>query len=121
MRQRPLATHCARCEWRPEGVNTCVAVVSYEYPWREVVAAFKYQGDLALAPWMASLALRQGEVQHALANADAVLPMPLSLPRLAERGYNQAHEWARHMAPEKLVHDWVLRLPTGTPQAGLDN
>lgn len=120
MRQRRLASRCERCEWRPEGVNTCVAVVSYEYPWREIVAGLKYQADLALAPWMAALAFGRAEVQQALAGADAVLPMPLSLPRLAERGFNQAHEWARHMAPEKLVQDWVLRLPTGAPQAGLD-
>ena len=120
MRQQAGASSCPRCEWRPDGVSHCVAVVSYEYPWRDLVAGLKYQSDLALAPWMAALALERREVQQALAQADWVLPMPLSLPRLAERGYNQAFEWARHMAPEKLSMDWILRLPTTSPQAGLD-
>lgn len=120
MRQRPGASTCPRCEWRPDGVNTCVAVVSYEYPWRDLVASFKYRNDLALAPWMAGLAMSREEVRCALAAADRVLPMPLSLQRLAERGYNQAHVWARQMAASQLMWDGVLRLPTGTPQAGLD-
>jgi predicted amidophosphoribosyltransferase len=97
-----------------------VAVVSYEYPWRGIVAGLKYQSDLALAPWMATLALGRPEVQEVLAQADWLLPMPLSLPRLGERGYNQAYEWARHLAPDKLARDCVLRLPTSLPQAGLD-
>lgn len=120
LRQAQIASCCPRCEWRPEGVSQCVAVVSYEYPWRDVVAGLKYQGDLALAPWMATMALRRRDVQEVLARADWLLPMPLSLPRLADRGYNQAYEWARHLAPDKLARDWVLRLPTSLPQARLD-
>lgn len=51
------------------------------------------------APW----------VEDTLAQADWVLPMPLSTQRLAERGYNQSLLLAQHLCPAKTQAHWLLR------------
>jgi ComF family protein len=61
------------------------------------------------APW----------VEHALEQADHLVPMPLSRERLAERGFNQALELARSLAPHKLRADLLLRIRHTPAQAEL--
>jgi ComF family protein len=46
--------------------------------------------------------------------------VPLSNPRLRERGYNQAVEIARHLEVAKLAIDACVRERDAPPQAGLD-
>ena len=42
-------------------------------------------------------------------SVDVVIPVPLSVQRLRERGYNHAAEIARHVAPGKLDLDLCVR------------
>jgi predicted amidophosphoribosyltransferase len=59
-------------------------------------------------------------VSEALAASDVVLPMPLARSRLADRGFNQALELARRLAPApKLQPQLLLRLRDTAPQAAL--
>ena len=60
------------------------------------------------APW----------VEPALEAADSLIPMPLSLQRLSERGFNQAHELARHLDPCKADPYTLLRLDRSHHQVG---
>jgi predicted amidophosphoribosyltransferase len=48
-----------------------------------------------------------------------VLPMPLDAARLAERGFNQALELARRIAPARADARLLLRLRATTPQVRL--
>jgi ComF family protein len=66
-------------------------------------------GLLAAAPGVAA----------ALAEADDVLPVPLSAARLAERGYNPAQLLARHLARRRVRAHVLLRPRHDPPQRGL--
>jgi ComF family protein len=93
--ERPVAG-CPRQQigWQ---VDAVVAPFSYQPPLDHYVHAFKYRGAralgrafaLLLAP--AALKIRGG--------VDAVVAVPLHRARLRERGYNQAQEIARALAP----------------------
>ena len=50
--------HCGACLLQPPPLHRCLAALDYAYPWAEVLAAFKFQGDpgwaRALAPLLRS-------------------------------------------------------------------
>ena len=48
-----------------------------------------------------------------------MLPMPLAPARLAERGFNQALELARRLAPDQTDATLLLRTRETPPQSGL--
>jgi ComF family protein len=50
---------------------------------------------------------------------DHVIPVPLSAPRLRERGYNHAAEIARHLVPRKLDLSLCERSRDTPPQMEL--
>jgi ComF family protein len=99
---------CRRCALRvPEGVAVCgacikspppfdsaLASVDYGHPWDQLIARFKFNAALDLSRAFADLMVRTHAV-GGQALPDWVLPVPLSGPRLRERGYNQAWELAR--------------------------
>jgi ComF family protein len=115
----PLASGavCAECLERRPRYDAIAAAYAYDFPVDALIQSFKYRGDLSLAPLLANALARRVP-----GGAEAIVPMPLSRSRLAERGFNQAHELARHLAR-------VLRLPLlghacrkvaeTPPQAGL--
>jgi ComF family protein len=81
---------------------------------RHIVHAFKYEGRRALAEPLAAVMREAGD--SVLADADAVVPVPLSNRRALTRGFNQADDLARLLGPPV----WrLLRRRHGPPQAGL--
>ncbi len=90
---------CGACIEHPPRYDSVTAAFPYTFPIDALVQAYKYRGHLALAPLLAALLARE-----LVADVDAIVPMPLAPARLSARGFNQAHELARH-----LGH--VLRLP----------
>src|SRR5690606_12135120 len=52
-------------------------------------------------------------------DVDLVIPVPLSRPRLRERGYNQALEIARHVARDRLDFRTCVRVGDTAPQMQL--
>lgn len=72
----------------------------------ELVHALKYQGWHAVAVPMARRMARLDWPTDVLEERAAVVPMPLSEQRLRERGYNQAGELARALAPLWRVPLW---------------
>ncbi|MDR1890242.1 MAG: ComF family protein [Zoogloeaceae bacterium] len=101
------AAHCPDCLIETEHGERCGACLAhapdfdyaralyrYEFPVNRLIHGLKYQARFAPArTWGRMLA-----VQTADFPADCVLPLPLHAERLAERGYNQALEIARHCA-----------------------
>lgn len=110
---------CGACIKTTPPLDLCLTAVTYEYPWSGLVARYKFG---ASPGWAASLALLMRSTpwaEPALEDADWVLPMPLSRERLRQRGFNQALELARRLAPGKTRPDLLQRLRDTTAQSAL--
>ncbi len=118
----PLASgtaQCGACIREPPPLDGCVAAVTYGYPWSRLVVDYKFRDR---AGWAASLAtvMRSAPwMEPALEAADIVVPMPLAPLRLRERGFNQALQLARHLAPEKTDATLLLRIRDTAPMTAL--
>jgi ComF family protein len=112
---------CGRCARSRPGLDACHAAVSYGYPWSGLVARFKFAGEAGWAHPLADLLARDPAVQHQLHAARWVVAMPLSRERLAQRGFNQAHELARRLAPAKSDARIAVRVRDTGSQADLDH
>jgi len=112
----PSAALCGRCLAQPPHYDATVAALAYAFPADALVHALKFRGELALAPLLGKLLLEKVSPQ----GIDCVIPVPLSNPRLRERGYNQAVEIARHLGAANLAVDACVRQRDAPPQAGLD-
>lgn len=105
----------------PPPLDACVAAVSYDYPWADLIGQFKFHGQPGWARTLARLLRSAPWVEPALDQAALVIPMPLSTSRLRERGFNQAVELARQLAPaRKLDTSLLLRIKDTTPQVNLN-
>jgi ComF family protein len=101
---------CANCTGGPSAVGRARAIGEYEGTLREIIHALKYSGRLSLARPLAERMRRRGS--ELLENADCVVPVPLHWRREHQRGFNQAHEIARHLGPpvvEALVRHRATR------------
>lgn len=85
---------CGACLDRPPRFDRVSAVFAYRFPLDALVQALKYGGNLAVAGVLGETLARA----IALERVDLIVPMPLSVQRLRERGFNQAHEIARSVA-----------------------
>lgn len=110
---------CGECVLRPPPLHACLAACAYAWPWRECIAQFKFEDDAGWAAPFATLLRSTPWVEPTLERADLVLPMPLAPARLRERGFNQAHELARRLAPEKTNAALLRRIRETPPQSGL--
>jgi ComF family protein len=91
---------CGVCLSDPPPFSHCVALAAYGFPWDRLITRFKFQDQPELAALLAD-ELGQAIDRAGLPRVDAVLPVPLSPARLAERGYNQAWELARRLAAKQ--------------------
>ena len=101
---------CGTCLKVAPPLYRCLCAVDYGWPWKGLVARFKYQ---AQAGWDRQLAwMMRGAIgaEDALHGTDRVLPIPLSRERLAERGYNQSWLLARQLAPHQADATLLLRI-----------
>lgn len=81
----------------PPPFSSTLAAVSYAYPWARLINDFKFNGQFDLAEPLSRLLIRaRSEGEHC--KPELMLPVPLSLRRLRERGYNQSWELARRCA-----------------------
>jgi ComF family protein len=117
---RPMALSgtCRACHRNPPPWRHAVAPLAWAFPVDALVTRFKYGGALHLGALLGRLL---GGACRGLA-ADAILPVPLHVTRLAERGFNQARELARPVARLtglRLLDGACLRCAATPPQAGL--
>lgn len=116
--QRLDTALCSMCAHTPPPLDVCLCAVDYAYPWVNAIAQFKFQADPGLGRHLAELLRHAPWVEPALETADRVIPMPLSAQRLRERGFNQAHELARHLAASKTDAHTLLRHEHNSHQVG---
>lgn len=109
---------CGGCLSAPPAFDATLAAFPYAFPVDRMVHALKYRHRLAVVPFLADALCHLGPAS----GVDVVLPMPLHVKRLRERGFNQAVELARPLArlqglPIELVQ--VLRVLNVAPQMSL--
>lgn len=100
---------CAACLQSPPPLDLCISATTYSWPWVDLIARFKFRHqpgwDGPLATLMQSALL----AEDTLDSADWVLPIPLSVRRLSDRGYNQSWLLARQLCPSKADAHLLLR------------
>ena len=106
---------CRRCLGDPAAFEMARSAGLYAGSLRSILHAFKYNGRRALAAPLAALMREAGA--SVLADADAVVPVPLHPWRAMHRGFNQADDLARHLG--LTVWQPLRRVRHGPPQAGL--
>ena len=111
--------HCGQCLREASGLDLCIAAVDYGWPWAELVAQLKFHGNPGLAPALAAITGRATGARELLRACDALVPIPLALQRLRERGYNQSLLLARQLADDKTHHAWLERAHETTAQSRL--
>lgn len=109
---------CPNCVVHPSPLDACVTAVSYDFPWSTCITRFKFQADPGLARALAELMRHAPWIEPAIEAANMVIPMPLSSQRLRDRGFNQALELARHLAPQKTQAHALLRSRDSAHQVG---
>jgi ComF family protein len=113
----PAGTICGTCLKAPPQFDATVAVFRYLFPVDKLIQALKYQRRLAIAGFLAEAMLTGPRP-----TGDVIVPLPLSTPRLRERGFNQAVELARPLARAlalPLELDGCTRHRDTVPQATL--
>lgn len=112
---------CGPCLRRPSAVTRTVCALRYEAPVSGLVSAFKFHRSLATGAALSAL-LQEVVLAAAGPVPDALLPVPLHVRRLRQRGYNQAVELARPLARQLnrplLTHAVARQLATAD-QIGL--
>lgn len=116
----PMGPTCPECA-RPGStcLDACIAALPYAYPWDSLILRLKFQAEPGLAGVLAPLMRQAPGAQALLASADRLVPMPLGPGRLAQRGYNQAHELARRLDRRRADPHSLLRVRDTSPQSGL--
>src|SRR5690606_33956704 len=90
------APRCAACIAQPYAFGRARAACVYDEASRGLVLKFKHGDHQPFAPLFARWIIRSAA--PLLAEADAVLPVPLHRWRLMSRRFNQAAEVARPLA-----------------------
>jgi len=104
----------------PHGLDDCIAAVSFDAPWAALIARYKFAPEPGLAGLFAGLMQLDARIRDLLAGADIVMPLPLAPERLEERGFNQAHALAKHLAKHKIDSSSLIRTRNTAPQRLLD-
>ncbi len=94
---RDLQSLCAMCCASSSSVGRARAIGEYQGTLREIIHALKYAGRISLARPLAERMRQRG--RDLLNDVDCVVPVPLHWRREYQRGFNQAHEIARHLGP----------------------
>jgi len=110
---------CAACEARPKAFSRARAACFYDDASRDLILQFKHADRIDLAR-LFSLWLSRAAADL-IAEADAVICVPMHPLRLIRRRYNQAAEIARPLARRAGIAYWpgaLVRRRAGQSQAG---
>jgi ComF family protein len=113
---------CGECIDSDPPFAAAWAPFRYEHPLDLLESRFKFRGDLAAGRVLASLMIERA-ARDRPSRPDAIVPVPLHVSRLRERGYNQALELAKPLARAfriPLEVDLLSRVRSTVAQTGLD-
>ena len=118
----PLGETCGACLKKAPYFDATLGCFSYHFPVDRLVHALKYQHRLVVAAFLAHSLAEALPTPAELPPADLLLALPLSVPRLRQRGFNQALEIARPLARRlglPLLAEGTTRVIDTAPQASL--
>lgn len=93
------APYCGECLISPPPFQYTIAAFHYAEPIAKIILNLKFSNKLAYAKWLAQLLLEKIQNSYLTEKLpDIIIPVPLHLKRLQERGYNQALEIAKTLA-----------------------
>jgi ComF family protein len=113
---------CSACRHTPRPWSSLGFFSSYSGLVRAVITDFKFNARLPLVTLLVKM-LEQGFAVHEMQTADVVVPVPLHVKRLQERGFNQSLEMARRLVPvlaAELDARSCVRTRNTRAQRGLD-
>ena len=114
-------TCCSSCAANPPSFDASFTATDYAAPTDTLVQALKFRAHLPLAAAFADL-LMTAVPREAVAGATVMMAVPLSTERIAQRGFNQAHEIAKPMARAwrlPLATELCVRVRNTEPQSSL--
>lgn len=100
----PTST-CEICFAEPPALNRAVAVFTYQPEIRDAIAALKYKDIRTIAPRLGTL-MAEIMPDPSRNQVDALVPVPVSRPRMRSRGYNQSELLTRRIA---AINDIEIR------------
>ena len=118
------STSCGKCLRSPPPFARTIAALRYASPVDALIADVKFHGRLASVRILGSLlahSVQQAYVDDAL--PDLIVPVPLSLRRLLQRGHDQAALLARRLGRELEIPNALNRVRRSrhtAPQSELD-
>jgi ComF family protein len=115
---------CGNCLKNPPAFDATVVATDYIAPVDQLVLALKFGGQLALAPQFARLLLDECRRSQITPLPSLLTSVPLGSQRLAERGFNQAHEIAHPIANAlgiALAPQLAIRVRDTVAQSSLPN
>ena len=118
----PVGGLCGRCQRRPRRFGRAEAAFLYQAPLDALIQRLKFGRRLALARLLGELMAEAWLSARPEFSADVIVPVPLHVSRLRERGFNQALELARPLAARSGVPlDWrcAERVRPTLPQSDL--
>lgn len=112
---------CVSCIRHVPPYTKILALYRYEYPVNRLIQHTKFHAQLDVARFMGQqMAIQFGNNSS---RPDCLIPVPLHTGRLAERGFNQAHEIANSisgMLNITVLSKSAKRVMTTRPQTELD-
>ncbi|MBU0962154.1 MAG: ComF family protein [Proteobacteria bacterium] len=112
---------CDRCLRKPPPYSSARAVVHYREPVSALLHRLKYQGETAVIPVLQEIIGMQPLCT--LQEGEMVIPVPLHISRLRQRGFNQALILAKLFfsnRKERILIDTLIRVRHTVAQTGLD-
>jgi ComF family protein len=112
---------CGKCLSRTLPFDYARSLFFYEPPISTLLLALKFHGELTALSSLGQLMGHPSSVAD-FADPDLLLPVPLHLGRLRQRGFNQALLLARACFPlwtDRLTPDLLVRNRATPPQTGL--
>lgn len=94
----PPPRGCDHCAGSAPPYGRCFAPCLYEFPLSQLVLDLKYEAALANARVLGTLLGDAIERERLHDAVEVIVPMPLHVDRLFDRGFNQSHEIARFTA-----------------------
>lgn len=119
-----LNTHflvCGRCCQKRPYIDAVLTAYRFDEPLRALLHEFKYREGLHLSTFLTSLMLDALPVDEY--KTECLMPVPMHLKRLRQRGFNQAAELTKQLSrklniPCDLFH--CKKTLNTAPQAGLN-
>ena len=112
---------CGSCLRRKPSYSSARAIVHYQDPVTTLLHRLKYQGDITVFPALQNIVAQSKP--FATAENERVIPVPLHIHRLRQRGFNQSLLLANLFFPENrasILPDTLHRIRHTAPQTGLD-